>query len=269
MCPLHFVLSFAANDQMTKYHNARAAALLAALFMSASTHAALFDDEEARKGVKELQTQRAADAKRIESLESRLENQTRIQVEMTTQLEALKNEIARLRGQIEVLTNDLENANKRQKDFYIDLDTRLRKLEPPPAPEPGAPPKPPTAEEQKAYESGLNLVKSSNYKSAIETFNQFLRTYPNSALAPSAQYWVGNSYFALRDFPAAITAQQRVISLWPQDQKAPDALLNISSAQTELKDTRAARATLEKLLKEYPQSEAAKIAPERLKRLPR
>ena len=39
-------------------------------------------------------------------------------------------EIARLRGQIEVLANELANTQKRQKDFYTDLDARLRNLEP-------------------------------------------------------------------------------------------------------------------------------------------
>jgi tol-pal system protein YbgF len=254
---------------MTKLQLARGAAFAAALLTLAPAHAALFDDDQARKGVQDLQTQRVSDLKRIEALETRVENQTRIQVEMTSQLEQLKGEIARLRGQLEVLTNDLENAQKRQKDFYVDLDNRLRKLEPPPPPDTSKPPPPPTAEEQRAYENGLNLVKTSNYKSAVETFNLFLRTYPNSALAPSAQYWVGNSYFALRDFKSAIAAQKRVVELWPNDQKAPDAMLNISSAQSEMKDVRAARATLEDLCKRYGQSEACKIAQDRIKRLPR
>ncbi|MDB5805169.1 MAG: ygbF [Betaproteobacteria bacterium] len=252
---------------MMKLQFARLAAAAAACLFLAPAHAALFGDDEARKGVQDLQTQRAADARRIDDLNSRLENQTRVQVDMNAQLEQLKADMARLRGQIEVLTNDLENAQKRQKDFYVDLDGRLRKVEPPPPPEPGKPAPPPTADEQRAYDSGLNLVKTSNYKSAAETFAQFLRTYPSSQLAPAAQYWLGNSLFALRDFKGAIAAQTRVIELWPQDIKAPDAMLNISSAQAELKDNRAARATLEDLVKRYPTSDAAKLAPERIKRL--
>jgi len=251
---------------MTKLKLAFHAAALAALLMFQPAHAALFDDAEARKWIKQLEAQRAGDLKRIDALESRLENQTRLQADMAAQIEQLKGEIARLRGQNEVLTNDLENASKRQKDFYVDLDNRLRKVEPPPPPPPA---QPPTAEEQKAYEAGLNLVKTSNYKSAVETFALFLKTYPNSQLSPSAQYWIGNSYFALRDFRSAIAAQQKVVEQWPQDPKAPDAMLNISSAQIELKEVRGARTTLEDLIKKYPQSEAAKAAQERLKRLPR
>ena len=251
---------------MINFKPALHAAVLAACFFLPSAHAALFDDAEARKWIKDLEVQRAGDLKRIDALETRTENQARLQADMAAQVEQLKGEIARLRGQIEVLTNDLENAQKRQKDFYVDLDGRLRKVEPPPPP---PPPQPPTADEQKAYEAGLNLVKTSNYKSAIETFTLFLKNHPNNQLSPSAQYWIGNSYFALRDFRSAIAAQQRVVDQWPNDPKAPDAMLNISSAQIELKEVRGARTTLEDLIKKYPQSEAAKSAQDRLKRLPR
>ena len=71
----------------------------------------------------------------------------------------------------------------------------------------------------------------------------------------------------MRDFKAAIAAQQRVVEFWPQDPKAADAMLNISSAQLELKDTKGARATLDDLIRRYPQSEAAKTAQERIKRI--
>jgi tol-pal system protein YbgF len=241
------------------------------ILASLPAHAQLFKDEELYKRASQLEAQRAADQKRTDQIESRVdaraEQQGKVLIDLTQQIESLKGEIAKLRGQIEVLANDIENAQKRQKDFYTDLDARVRKLEPPPAPTPGQPPKPPTPEEQKAYEAGLNLVKTSNFRGAIDAFGGFLRTYPNSQLAPSAQYWIGNSQFALRDYKAAITAQQRVVEVWPEDAKAPDALLNISSAYTELKDVKSARATIEDLIKRYPQSDAAKTGAERIKRL--
>ena len=248
------------------------ALLLLSLLGCNVAYAGLFDDEEARKQIASQQTligdlrnQGQALEARIAKLEETLKNQAL--VDLYTQVETLKLDLNKLRGQIEVLTNDIDNAQKRQKDFYTDLDARLRKVEPPPPPTPGAPPKPPTAEEQKAYEAGLNLVKTSNFRGAVDAFGGFLRTYPNSQLGPSAQYWIGNSQFALRDYKAAIAAQQRVVELWPDDAKAPDALLNISSAHTELKDIKSARATIEDLIKRYPQSDAARTGAERLKRL--
>ncbi len=254
---------------------ARLGGILALVLLAAApAQAQLFKDDELYKRAAQLEAQRVSDARRADQIEARTaaqearaEQQGRVLIDLMQQIDALKSEIAKLRGQIEVLTNDIENAQKRQRDFYTDLDARLRKVEPPPPPTPGAPPKPPTAEEQKAYEAGLNLVKTSNFKGAVDAFGGFLRAYPNSQLGPSAQYWIGNSQFALRDYKAAIAAQQRVIEVWPEDAKAPDALLNISSAHTELKDIKSARAAIEDLIKRYPQSDAARTGAERLKRL--
>jgi tol-pal system protein YbgF len=50
-------------------------------------------------------------------------------VQLLNQVEALNGELNRLRGQIEVLANDINNAQKRQRDMYVDLDTRLRRIE--------------------------------------------------------------------------------------------------------------------------------------------
>jgi tol-pal system protein YbgF len=91
-----------------------------------------------------------------------------------------------------------------------------------------------------------------------------VRAYPQSALAPSAQYWVGNAYYARKDFRASIAAQRTLISVYPSSNKVPDALLNIASAQSDLNDNAAARRTLEELIAKYPQTEAAQKARQRL-----
>lgn len=243
----------------------------AAVGLIAPAHAQIFKDDELHNRVRQLEGQRSNDVKRVDGVESRVdtraETQARQLIDLSSQIESLKQDIARLRGQIEVLTNELENAARRQRDFYVDLDGRVRKLETPPPPPLVDKPKGPTAEEQKAYENGLNLVKAANYKGAVEAFGAFMKTYPASTLAPSAQYWIGNSLFALRDYKGAIAAQQQVVDTWPDDPKAPDALLNISSAQTDLKDVKGARVTLDTLIKKYPQSDAAATARQRLTKL--
>jgi TolA-binding protein len=82
-----------------------------------------------------------------------------------TQNENMLQEIAKLRGQIEVLANDIANAQKRQKDFYVDLDARLRKLEPREVTIDGK-----TAQvdpgEQRGYEAAMQLFKAGDYKAA-------------------------------------------------------------------------------------------------------
>lgn len=252
------------------------AALMAALLGAVPAHAGLFDDEDARRQIADL---KATTSDRLDKLEAA----TRGQLELSNQIEALRSDLARLVGQIEVLTYEQDSAQKRQKDFYIDLDTRLRKLEGPAAPgaatppageepRPGtaaaapAAPKSDPAAEAREYEAALNYFKGGKYKEAANGLDGFVKAHPDSSLAPSAQYWLGNSYFAQRDCKKAIDAQNVVVAKWPDSPKAPDALLNVATCQQELGDTKAAKKTLEALAAKYPSAPAAESARQRLKK---
>jgi tol-pal system protein YbgF len=245
--------------------NLRSLLLPLALFVVVPpVHAGLFDDDEARKWIKNLETRLDNDQRAVLQ---RLETQSRAQIELVNQIEALKQEIAKLRGQIEIMQNEQANQAKRQRDFYVDLDSRIKKLEPPPEPTPGAQAPPPTPDETRVYEAGLGLVRATDYKGAIVALTNFLRQYPNSQLAPSAHFWIGNSHFALKDYRAAITAQEKVINVWPTNPRAPDALLNISSNLVEMGDKKGACTTLENLISKYPSTEAAESAKQRIIRV--
>jgi len=177
-----------------------------------------------------------------------------------------------------VLSYELEQTQKRQRDLYVDLDTRLRKLEsgssasgetaPPAGVTAGAPAvagKPGDAgSEQRAYDTALEQFKSSNYAAAIPSFQSFVKTYPKSPLAPSALYWAGNAQYAQRDFRSAIATQRQLLSTYPDSQKVPDALLNIASCQADIGEAAPAKRTLEEIISRYPTSEAAGKARQRL-----
>jgi tol-pal system protein YbgF len=280
-----------------------------------SSFAGVFDDEEARRqiavqkaSIGEVRSQGQALESRVVKLEDLLNNQPLL--ELHSQIEALRLDLSKLQGQIEVLVNENESSQKRQRDFYIDLDSRLRRIEQQPdergasgsavsesaeaAAEPGAPgmESEPAAEapataatvvssaastpgkgmsstsaknvESDAYEAAYSLFKAGSYQDAISRFNKFLKTYPGSSFAPSAHYWIGNSYYALRDFKSAISAQEKLIKTYPDSAKAPDAMLNIASSQQEMNKKPAARKTLETLVARYPGSEAADKAKRRL-----
>ncbi len=74
-----------------------------------------------------LAQSQAGEARQVAQAEPGQSN--RGMVQLLNQVEALNGELNRLRGQIEVLTNDIANAQKRQRDMYVDLDTRLRRIE--------------------------------------------------------------------------------------------------------------------------------------------
>ena len=106
------------------------------------------------------------------------------------------------------------------------------------------------SEESLVYEAAYSQFKNGRYQDAISSFNKFLKSYPNSSLAPSAQYWIGNSYYAMRDFKNAISAQEKLISTFPESAKAPDAMLNIASSQLEMNKKPAAKKTLETVVRQ-------------------
>jgi tol-pal system protein YbgF len=250
-------------------HRAALGALAFSAFASGAS-AALFDDEEARARIEALRRQVAASQQAVDDRLNRIETEVRDRralVDLAGQIEGLRTDLARMRGQIEVLLNQSETADKRQKDLYLDIDTRLRKLEQPRETTASkAPEAPVSPEETKAYEAALNQFKLGNYPLAISALQGLQVTYPNGRLAPNAQYWIGMAYGAQRDYRNAIAAQQKLITAWPEDSKAPDAMLNIANSQEALGDRRGAQKTLEGLAERYPASQAAVSAKQRLQK---
>lgn len=273
---------------------AKAAALAAFVALALPARAGLFDDDEARRRIELLRAELAQQGRDNEQRIIKLEEQIRNigVVELLRQLEGINAEIARLRGQLEVLANDNQQLQKRQRDFYLDIDSRLKRLEggtaaaSPPATssaEPAAPvapatatassagPRPPAdpARELKAYDAASGLFRRNDFPSAIDAFRAFLKDYPQSQLAANAGYWIGISYANLKDNRNALAAQEEVVAKWPQSAKAPDALLAIAAIQAESGDTGSARNTLEDIIARFPTSEAAGKARTRLASLRR
>jgi tol-pal system protein YbgF len=274
-----------------------AAALLLAAALPAS--AGLFDDEEARRRIEALKQELSQQGRDNEARIARLEESIRNigVVELLRQLDALNAEIAKLRGSIEVLSNQNDQLQKKQRDFYLDLDSRVKRFEgggapappgpassaPPPAaaavtaamtvPAAPAPRAPPTKEEQareiKAYDAASNLFRRNDFASAIDAFRAFLRDYPQSQLAANAEYWIGIGYANLKDYRNALATQEGLLQRHPQSPKAPDALLAIAALQSEQGDNGSARNTLEDIIARYPGSEAAGKARTRLASLRR
>ncbi|MFZ4530004.1 MAG: tol-pal system protein YbgF [Undibacterium curvum] len=237
------------------------AAFLAACLPSAAT-AGLFDDDEARKAILDLRS-------KLDAVNARLDNRLDTKADKSTALdlanenEKLRSEMAKLRGQLEVLANDLANAQRRQQDFYVDLDNRVRKLEPKRAVIDGREVVIEQSEER-AYEAAMTTYKSGDFKNAATAFSGFLNSYPQSAYAGSAQYWMGNSYYAQRDCKGMIPVMQQLLKSFPDHPKSPEAMLNIATCQIELKEKPAAKKTLEGLIAQYPGTEAAQAAKSRL-----
>ena len=281
-------------------------------------------DDKARQEIadtrSEMQQQFKGIEKRMNSLELGVKNLGL--VEMVNQIDQLKEEMGKLRGQIELQNNQIETTQKRQRELYLDLDSRLRSLEKPgstsgdasapsttsseakpdtPPTEPATPvvkeatkpavtmappvtppvatpkptPKPPIAApasegggDIKSYEDAHKIFRSGNYQGAVNAFRGFVEQYPNSILASNAQYWIGISFYNLKDLRAALGSHQQLLKRYPDSPKVPDSMLNIATIQADLNDQSAAKITLEDIVSKYPNSEAATKARSRLAKRP-
>lgn len=265
--------------------------LCSGLLAAGPAVAGLFDDEIARKQITDQQKRVDELRQQTEGMAARLgkiEEEAKAQpvLALAAEIEKLREEMRGLRGQIEVLGHNIEGVSKRQRDMYVDLDQRLRRFEQPGAaiapaaavssvPATGAAADPAktaaaatvSVDENAAYDRAQSQRRIGNYQGAITAFQGFVAKYPKSTLAPRAQYWIGDSYFNLRDFKNAIASQQKLLASYPDSSSVPDALLNMASSQLESGDTAAARKTMDGLIARYPSSEAAEKARRRVANL--
>lgn len=237
---------------------------------SVSAHAALFEDDEARKAILDLRQR--IEAVRQDSAQSAARAAEdvlllrRSLLELQTQIELLRTEVAELRGQGEQLSRSLSTSRQEQKDLMQSVDERLRPLEPVKIVLDGreflAEPA-----EKRDFDAAMVIFKKGDFSSSQVAFSSFLRRYPSTAFKSSSLFWLGNAQYAVRDYKESIASFRSLISNAPDHSRVPEAVLSIANCQIELKDTRGARKTLEDLIKAYPDSEASVVARERLIRL--
>jgi len=221
---------------------------------------------------------------RVDQLERKVENQSLL--EMSRKITALEQEVRNLRGTLEALQFEQEGLVNRQRDQYLDIDSRLQSLEggrgagiggaavaggglaagasqsaAQPAPGPAA------ASEQDAYNAAFNQLKDGRYEQAATGFSQFMVNYPQSNLADNAQYWLAETFYVRRQFPKALEAFQSVVRDYPNSRKIPDALLKIGYCNYELQNWGGAKEALAQVTQRFPDSTAARLASQRLDRI--
>jgi tol-pal system protein YbgF len=221
---------------------------LAAFFVFPTSAWALFSDDEARKAILDLRKTLAS-----------------TQLELQAQIERLKSENAQLRGQIESLQRQSEELVASQKTNYQDLDARLGRFEPQTLEiegvtgtiQPG---------ERAAYDDALAAFKAGQLKKADSGFGNFVRKYNASPYLPLALYWLGNTKYALKEYPGAITQLQALIKAYPKHPRIPAAMLTLGNCQLESGNKTAARKTYGDLITAYPDTEVTTEARQMLAR---
>ena len=241
------------------------------------------------------QDSRLSLADRVTRLEQQAQNKDQGGIGMVNQVQQLKEQVRQLQGQIEELQHQQQELADKSKAQYLDLDSRLGRLESGGTGNGAAPASartdttnspnaavadagqstsnnaatdgPDAAGAQAAYDVAFKALRAGDYVSASRDFRAFIKQYPNHALTPNAWYWLGESYYVTMNYPVALESFQKLLSQFPQSEKAPDALLKVGYSELELKRVAEAKATLTKVTTKYPGSKAASLAQERLQHI--
>lgn len=300
----------------------RALALCSLAAMASMAQAALFEDEEARRAIldlrQRLETQRQNQLQASEQILQKVLEQSQKQndllrkqleadsaqlkldstqakqdsrqatLQLQSQIEALKQDIANLRGEREQLLREINLLQRAQKEATADMEERFQKLyERLSKQDASAPAKDKEdtnksnkltvqvdgfeflaePEEKRDFESAFVLFRKGDFNAAATAFGNFVRTYTASGYKPSAIYWLGSARFARRDFNEAIAQLRNLVTDYPNHARTPEAMLTIGNAYIEIKQPKEARKTFNDLLKLYPTTEAAAAAKDRLGQL--
>ncbi|MBX7147543.1 tol-pal system protein YbgF [bacterium] len=111
--------------------------------------------------------------------------------------------------------------------------------------------------EFQTYQQGLGLLNNDNYQGALTALKTFIADNPKSPYVENAQYWVGESLFAMKDFPKAVSEFQRVIKDFPKGSKVAPSLLKQGMSFFEMQSFDDSKAFLNKLITQFPQSNEA------------
>ena len=114
------------------------------------------------------------------------------------------------------------------------------------------------------YRAAVDLVKAGKHAEALTALRAFLAKYPHHDYADNAQYWLGEVFYAQKDYNHALVEFRNVIETYPRGNKVPDALLKVGYCHHALGQPDKARAVLEQVVNLYPKTEPAAIAARRL-----
>ena len=197
-----------------------------------------------------VMAQRASLAERVDALEAHAADNSE-KLETLNQINALKEEVRNLRGQVEELQQQLNQQKESARSQYLDIDGRLSRLEggskpaggndagapaqQPAQPEASAPAEAPPAasngNDRADYDAAFKALKAGDYVKSSRGFKAFIERWPRSTLIPNARYWLGESYYATGNYEMAAVQFKQVVDTYPTHPKAADAALKLRMSQ--------------------------------------
>jgi tol-pal system protein YbgF len=197
---------------------------------------------------------------------------------LNARLDALSAEVARVSARVDELSQRVETLGRPAPSGGAAPIPPPARSGAGPAPSVAAVPPPARggASAEESYQAAYLDFSKGLYPLAVSGFRDFVRRFPDSPLADSSQYWIGEAYFSMaratasqpdkarENLEQAVQEFRKVAVAYPRGSKVPTALYKEALALVELKQTALAQARLQYLVEHYPQSEEAPLAKERL-----
>ena len=117
------------------------------------------------------------------------------------------------------------------------------------------------------YRNAIVLYGQNKLSDARRAFQEVYEADQQGDLADNALFWIGETYFAAKDYVSALRFYGRVVTDYADQNKAPDAMFKTALAQERTGDLALARRTLQQVIERYPYSSSASTAKQELQRL--
>ena len=190
-----------------------------------------------------------------------------------SQIRALQEEVAILRGLLEEQSYELKQLKQLQLDNYMDLDRRLSggsrasvsaSVNPsietalPATMAPAVSGLPESASEADVYKAAYDLLNQKDFDGAVAAFQEHLNRFPNGNFATNSHYWLGKIAMLKKDYPQAKDWFSKLIENFPGTAKVPDAQLDLGKVYFLMGDKAKAKAILSELA--MGSTDAARLA---------
>jgi tol-pal system protein YbgF len=193
--------------------------------------------------------------------------------DVSSELEALREQIAQLEGRLEVNEHQAQEALEEAKKARLAAaQGGVSAAVPGTDDDPSTgvlPTDAPASEEVKSYRAAYDAWRGNDHQQCIDRFGQFLQSFPTSQYADDASFWLADCYFKQGDLKAAILRFDDVATRYPKSEKASEALYRQGEALLKLGPNfgKAAEKAFDRVVKEYPDSRRAEDARQQLKLL--
>jgi tol-pal system protein YbgF len=110
------------------------------------------------------------------------------------------------------------------------------------------------------FDRAMESWKKGEPGQAVLDLEDLVQSFPSDRLAASAQFWIGEAYYAARDYERATAEYRKAVELAPTGKDTPQALLRLGLAYRAQRREAEARQAWNRLVREFPSTDAAEEA---------